>query len=162
MPLVGLDVYKAIPGEEAYKPILSALRLGYRHIDTARLDVGIKPAMNQIELHPWFTRKVLVKYCQENDILLQAFSPLARTKKIDDQGLLRIVKDGAGYASTSADSVESSQGIYHAPKVSVHEARQKENLEAVNMKLTLEKLARLDVLSKDYLSGTDHISNSAV
>ena len=35
MPLVGLGVYKAMPGEEAYQSVLSALRVGYRHIDTA-------------------------------------------------------------------------------------------------------------------------------
>ncbi|KXZ54115.1 hypothetical protein GPECTOR_5g217 [Gonium pectorale] len=45
MPTIGLGVYRSAPGSETYDAVLSALRLGYRHIDTAQLygneaDVG--------------------------------------------------------------------------------------------------------------------------
>ncbi|ETK95571.1 hypothetical protein L915_01513 [Phytophthora nicotianae] len=43
--VIGLGVYKAEPGAEAYDAVLLALKLGYRHIDTAQFyqneaDVG--------------------------------------------------------------------------------------------------------------------------
>ncbi|ETM55258.1 hypothetical protein L914_01500 [Phytophthora nicotianae] len=45
IPVIGLGVYKAEPGAEAYNAVLLALKLGYRHIDTAQFyqneaDVG--------------------------------------------------------------------------------------------------------------------------
>lgn len=45
IPLVGLGVYQCEAGQEAYDAVLSALKLGYRHIDTAQIygneaDVG--------------------------------------------------------------------------------------------------------------------------
>ncbi|KAG3057179.1 hypothetical protein PC122_g21121 [Phytophthora cactorum] len=45
IPVIGLGVYKAEPGAEDYTAVLSALKLGYRHIDTAQFyqneaDVG--------------------------------------------------------------------------------------------------------------------------
>ncbi|KAE8906505.1 hypothetical protein PF005_g4082 [Phytophthora fragariae] len=262
MPLVGLGVYKAAAGEETYEAVLSALRLGYRHIDTARLyeneaDVGravrdsgiprdqifitsklrefhwvyeealegarssnaligcgyidlfllhqpfdpklradtwraledlqtegvlrdigvsnfgephlaklaetwrVKPAVNQIELHPWLTREPLVKFCQETGVLLQAFSPLARVKKIDDPRLVEIAKEVIATPAQVLIAWDLAKGYTTLPK-SVHEARQKENLEAVNVKLTSEQVARLDALNEDFFSGTDHVSNSAV
>ena len=41
MPPLGLGVYKAAPGEETYSAVLSALRIGYRHIDTAQVPRGL-------------------------------------------------------------------------------------------------------------------------
>jgi diketogulonate reductase-like aldo/keto reductase len=45
IPAIGLGVYKSAPGEETYAAVLSALSVGYRHIDTAQVyrnegDVG--------------------------------------------------------------------------------------------------------------------------
>jgi diketogulonate reductase-like aldo/keto reductase len=45
IPIVGLGVYQARPGRTTQESVLAALRLGYRHIDTARVygneaDVG--------------------------------------------------------------------------------------------------------------------------
>lgn len=36
IPAVGLGVYKSAPGDETVQAVLSALKLGYRHIDTAQ------------------------------------------------------------------------------------------------------------------------------
>ncbi|OWY94505.1 Aldehyde reductase, partial [Phytophthora megakarya] len=36
MPVIGLGVFRSEPGAETYNAVLSALKLGYRHIHTAQ------------------------------------------------------------------------------------------------------------------------------
>jgi len=36
LPMIGLGVYQAQQGGEAYAAVLAALKAGYRHIDTAQ------------------------------------------------------------------------------------------------------------------------------
>ena len=37
IPTIGLGVYKSAPGAETYEAVVSALRGGYRHVDTAQV-----------------------------------------------------------------------------------------------------------------------------
>ncbi len=36
----------------------------------------IKPAVNQVEIHPYFQNDEVVEFCQKNDIQLIAYSPM--------------------------------------------------------------------------------------
>ena len=38
---------------------------------------GVYPMVNQVEMHPYYNRLELVDFCNENQIVLQAFSPFA-------------------------------------------------------------------------------------
>ncbi|CAI5451268.1 unnamed protein product [Caenorhabditis angaria] len=49
-----------------------------RHLEEIRGFAKHLPVLNQIELHPHFTRKELREYCRSNGIIVQAFSSLAR------------------------------------------------------------------------------------
>ncbi|KAF3765636.1 hypothetical protein M406DRAFT_60296 [Cryphonectria parasitica EP155] len=50
------------------------------------------PHVNQIELHPWTQQKEIVQYCQDNGIVIQAYCPIVRNKKADDEHLLSLAK----------------------------------------------------------------------
>lgn len=41
----------------------------------------VKPTINQIERHPMYQQQELVDFCQENDIAVMAYSPVARMDK---------------------------------------------------------------------------------
>lgn len=45
-----------------------------------------------IKLHPWSQQHELVEYCQSQDIVLQAYSPLAEGLKMDDDVLGTIAR----------------------------------------------------------------------
>ncbi|CAG8470477.1 24225_t:CDS:2 [Dentiscutata erythropus] len=52
----------------------------------------IMPAVNQIEIHPWNNRKEIISYCAEHKIIVEAFSPLTRGKKLNDSVLVNIAE----------------------------------------------------------------------
>src|SRR6478752_4591271 len=48
------------------------------HIDTLVKETGVKPSINQIELHPFFNQAEQRKWHEVNDIKTESWSPLAR------------------------------------------------------------------------------------
>lgn len=273
MPVIGLGVFQSAAGEETYQAVLSALKLGYRHIDSARLyqneaDVGrairdsgipreeiyvtskllmngfnfelkkggawtyestmkavkesvatfgfsyidlyllhapfhpekrsdawraledsqaqglirdigvsnfgeahlaklektwrVKPAVNQIEMHPFCARPALVKYCKDKGIIVQAYSPLTQAKKLDDPTLVKVSKEVNGTPAQVLIAWGLHKGVVSLPK-SVHENRQRENLDAAKVVLSADQMGRLDALNADLVLGPwDPIKDHAV
>lgn len=59
--------------------------IGVSNFNSARLmdlciHCKIKPSVNQVELHPYFQQKELIKFCKEEDIVIQSWSPLGQGK----------------------------------------------------------------------------------
>ncbi|KAM5341731.1 hypothetical protein ACJ41O_014762 [Fusarium nematophilum] len=46
----------------------------------------VKPAVNQIEVHPFLPNYELVKFCKDNDILPEAYSPLGSQDQVPSTG----------------------------------------------------------------------------
>lgn len=46
----------------------------------------VKPTVNQIEIHPFLPNEELVKYCLENDVLPEAYSPLGSQNQVPTTG----------------------------------------------------------------------------
>lgn len=42
----------------------------------------IAPAVNQIEVHPFNTRTDITSFCQQNNIVVEAYAPLVRALKM--------------------------------------------------------------------------------
>ena len=52
----------------------------------------IKPMVNQIEFHPGFAQIETAKYCLENDIVVEAWSPLGRKEVLENEKLVELAK----------------------------------------------------------------------
>ena len=50
----------------------------------------IKPVVNQIEFHPGYTQMETVKFCQENGIIVEGWSPLGSGAVLADERLAAI------------------------------------------------------------------------
>ena len=50
--------------------------------------VTVKPAVNQIEFHPWNQQKTIVEYCKKEGIAVQAYSPLARGQRLGENSAI--------------------------------------------------------------------------
>jgi len=117
----------------------------------------VKPAVLQVEIHPFFSNDKLVKFAQSQNIAVTAYSPLgsgveiAGEKVIDNAKLKEV---GAKYEKSAAQIVLAwliNRNIIVIPK-SVKDKRVKENFD-VRVKLSDEDMATIDAINKDARGG---------
>ncbi len=107
----------------------------------------IVPAVNQFELHPFLQQREVVARCQALGIAVEAYSPLAKGKRLDDPRLAAIARD-AGLTPAQALLVWSIQKGYVVIPKSANPARIRENAEALGHTLDEALMARLDALEE--------------
>lgn len=109
----------------------------------------IKPAVNQVELHPYFAQPELVKWCQDKGIVVEAYSPLGNNiyslpMAIEDPVIIQLAEK---LGKTPAQIVLSwivQRGVVVLTK-SVTPSRIKSNLEVSELPSDVfEKVNSLD------------------
>ncbi|RDI72297.1 aldo/keto reductase [Halopelagius longus] len=100
-------------------------------------------AVNQVEFHPWLYQEDLLQYCEDNDVVLTAAAPLARTEVLEDP----VVRDVAEeYDRTPAQVVlrwQVQKGVVTIPKSSTPE-HIRSNFEVSDWELDADDVARID------------------
>jgi diketogulonate reductase-like aldo/keto reductase len=110
---------------------------------------GIRPAVNQIEWTPFGHDKSILGYCQENEIIIQSYSPLTRGEKLDDKTLTAIAITHDVSPSQVLIRWNLQQGIIPIIKGS-SEDHLKENINVFAFELTDEEMKSLDNLNEQY------------
>ena len=54
------------------------------HLERLASETGVVPAVNQIELHPYFQNREVAAYGEEHGIATEAWAPIAQGKVLDD------------------------------------------------------------------------------
>ena len=62
------------------------------HLERLAAEADVVPAINQIELHPYFLNEEVDRYGREHGIATQAWSPIAQGAVLDDQVITRIAE----------------------------------------------------------------------
>jgi diketogulonate reductase-like aldo/keto reductase len=63
------------------------------HIERIEKETGMKPSMNQIELHPYFNQAPQRKWHEENHIVTESWSPLARANEVLGNDTIQQIAD---------------------------------------------------------------------
>lgn len=122
------------------------------HLDVILEHCTVKPMVNQLEIHPGYTQEAALRYCQERDILVQAWSPLGRQRVLQDS---LIVELSSKYNVTPAQICLRyllQRGINSIPKAS-SAARMQNNMDIFNFEITTEDMHRLNTLPQTGWSG---------
>ncbi|MEV4264956.1 aldo/keto reductase [Kribbella sp. NPDC049584] len=117
-------------------------------------ETTIRPAVNQIELHPALPQDGLRAFNAENDIITEAWSPLASGELIDNAALKTI---GAKYGKSAAQVMirwHLQLGNVVIPK-SRTAARIKENFEVFDFRLDNDDMATIADLETGVRTGGD-------
>ena len=60
------------------------------HLDRLAKETDIVPAVNQVEIHPYFTNETVRDYARDHGIAIEAWSPIARGDVLKDPVAIRI------------------------------------------------------------------------
>ncbi len=122
---------------------LGVSNFGVDRLDRAR-DLSDAPVFtDQVLFHPWWPQRDLLRYCQREDVLLTAYSPLANGGAIGD-ALLSDVGERYGKSSAQVAVRWATQHdrVVAIPQSTVR-AHLAENLDVFDFRLTDEELDRI-------------------
>lgn len=131
-------------------------------------NVEIMPAVNQVELHPFFTQDSAITLMKEYGIAPQAWGPLAEGR----HGIFThpvLTEIGAKYGKTAAQIAlkwNAQRGVSILPK-SVHVERMEQNFDIWDFTLSdedMQKIAALDLGHSEIVDHSDpaFVINSAI
>ena len=124
------------------------------HLRRLEIESEVTPAVNQIELHPYFTQERLRAFNNGNAIATEAWSPIAQGAVLKDPVITELA---ASYERTPAQIVlrwHIQLGNIVFPK-SVTPERIAENFDLFGFELAAQDMGRISALNRDERTGPD-------
>jgi diketogulonate reductase-like aldo/keto reductase len=112
---------------------------------------GELPVVNQIEWSPFGHSPRMLDFCTDNQIVIQAWSPLTRAERLNDDKLAAMA---ARYGKTPAQLLirwNLQLGVVPLPKAN-HVQHQTENLDVFDFEIRQADMAKLRALNEHYSS----------
>ncbi|GAA4482770.1 aldo/keto reductase [Microbacterium panaciterrae] len=144
---------------EAWAALIEARELGLvrqigvsnflpEHLEKIEDATGVRPVVNQIELHPRFPQQEALDYHRERGIITEAWSPLGKAGEIlQDPSIITVAE---AHRITPAQAVlawHAARGVVAIPKAASLE-HQALNLTAAQVRLTAEEVAAITALGR--------------
>lgn len=124
------------------------------HLENLMKDAEIKPMINQIEFHPRLTQGKVRAFCKQNDIQLEAWSPLMVGKLFNNEILKEIAHNHNKSIAQIILRWDIQNGVITIPK-STNEGRIIENSQIFDFELTNEEVEKINSLNQDLRVGPD-------
>jgi methylglyoxal/glyoxal reductase len=125
-----------------------------RHLEELLDAATVVPAVNQVELSPFGSRRALVTYCATKGIAVEAYSPLTKGQRLAHPAVVHMAK----HVGRTPAQVLLRWGLQHnfivLPK-STREERIRENSDLFGFELSPRDMAELDALDVRLVTGWD-------
>ncbi len=125
-----------------------------QHLEDLMKDAEIKPMINQVEFHPLLNQKELRDYCKQHSIQLEAWSPLAQGKLLDNDVVKGIAEQHGKSAAQVIIRWDLEHEVVTIPKSSNPE-RIKQNFDVFDFELTKDDIRAIDELNQNERMGPD-------
>ncbi|MCH5461918.1 aldo/keto reductase [Lactobacillus sp. LC28-10] len=144
---------------EAWRALITAQKLGLihtigvsnfmpEHLDRLINETGVTPAVNQIEIHPYWINEANLQANKDRGIATEAWSPLGRgSKSLKEPIIQKLAKK---YDKNTGQIIlrwHTQRGVVPIPKSSslIH---QRQNLDIFDFKLTDDEIQAINSLTK--------------
>ncbi len=117
------------------------------HLARLEQESGVVPAVNQIEVHPYFTNEAARKASLDRGILVEAWSPIAQGAVLDDKTVVAIADKLERSPAQVVLRWHLQRGDIIFPK-SVNEKRMRENFAIFDFSLEDADVAAISALDK--------------
>ncbi|MFO7447906.1 MAG: aldo/keto reductase [Ignavibacteriaceae bacterium] len=157
-PVTGLrsDTWKALTELVQFKTCKAIGVSNYtiRHLKELFRESDIRPVVNQVEFNPFIYQQELLDFCYENNIQLEAYTPLARNHKADHPLFGELSKK---YSKSPAQIMIRwclQHKVVVIPK-SGDRKRIYENADVFDFDISGEDMQRLNKLNEGYRASMD-------
>ncbi len=117
------------------------------HLERLAKETGTVPAVNQIEVHPYFVNEEVRRYGADHGIVTEAWSPIAQGQVLDDPEVTRIAEAAGRTPAQVVLRWHIQRGDVVFPK-SVTPKRIQENYELFDFELSDSDVNALTALDK--------------
>jgi 2,5-diketo-D-gluconate reductase A len=117
------------------------------HLERLAAECEVVPAVNQIELHPYFQNEDVRRYGEAHGIATQAWSPIAQGEVLDDPAIGEIAERLGKSPAQVVLRWHVQRGNIVFPK-STTPARIEENFALFDFELEAEDVGRIDALDR--------------
>lgn len=118
------------------------------HLERIEAETGVRPVVNQLEVHPYFPQEAAVELHRELGIITEAWSPIGRAGAVLDEPVIRQI--AAAHEATPVQIVlawHAARGVVSIPRSQSLE-RQRENLAAVAIELDADEVTAITALGR--------------
>lgn len=116
------------------------------HLERIEGETGVRPVVNQIEVHPFFPQNEAIAYHAERGIITEAWSPIGKGRELLSQQIITDI--ATAHQATPAQVVIAwhlARGVLPLPK-SADARRQRENLAATAIVLNADEVTAITTL----------------
>jgi 2,5-diketo-D-gluconate reductase A len=117
------------------------------HLERLAAEGDVAPAVNQIELHPYFLNEQVDAYGRAHGIATEAWAPIAKGDVLGDRVIVEIAEALGRAPAQVVLRWHIQRGNIVFPK-SVTPARMKENFDVFDFELGDDEMGKLDALDK--------------
>lgn len=135
--------------EELYKEgVCSAIGVSnflVRHLEELKEDCSVVPHVNQVEYHPFQQPSQLIKYCRQEGIVFEGYSPLAKGQALSNPTVLQLAEKHGRTPAQICIRWSIQNGVVTIPK-SITKKRIQENCQVFGFQLEESDMAALGSL----------------
>lgn len=114
--------------------------------------------VNQVEFHPWLHQEDLLEFCEEREISIISYAPLARTQIFDDRVIQKLARKYERPPAQIALRWEIQVGVVPIPKSS-SEDHLRENIQIFDWELNREDVEKINGIETEKRLVNMHYSN---